>query len=445
MKKNLISLAFLIFSLVNVSTAFAKPRLAILSWQENTNLLVTGKSSEISAQGKVTDFLPNQLMTSFTISFDPRRSIKIYQVTCDGRPADYSFKNNSLSIKFPSEKPNNAGVSFYFSYVETYQEINQFLRQEAITIPPFAAGANAQVIINFPGFLESTTLNPNLTKSGNSFVYNRVVPQSGVEEIIKLTDAAGVWNIDVKIKISASSALKNTTVTMPNYFKNGGQKVENFIIKSSVNPLGHSFGNDNKILKFNSDQNEILIENIARISTGKNNRTRIERNPFNYLNISSEEQILLTPILEKIKQDPKYARLPLHAKIGEFVHNFITYDISYINKLPKLTEILQNPTGVCTEYSKLYNALARLAKIPSIVVEGAACGEYQKCNGHTWNMIYLNNEWISVDPTWNLMSGVISSSHVYFNDSVKNEVVVEYLDDKKTISSKIDFEMTQGN
>ncbi|MES2677866.1 MAG: transglutaminase domain-containing protein [Pseudomonadota bacterium] len=70
-----------------------------------------------------------------------------------------------------------------------------------------------------------------------------------------------------------------------------------------------------------------------------------------------------------------------------------------------------------TKYARLFTALTRLAEIFTITVEGIACGEYDHCQGHSWNMIYYNNQWLEVDPIWDLMSGIVSSSHVYMSDA----------------------------
>ena len=58
-------------------------------------------------------------------------------------------------------------------------EIHKYLRQRIILIHPFAKGANAKVIIESLVF-EQTTLNYNIKKSGNSFIYENKVPSSGV-------------------------------------------------------------------------------------------------------------------------------------------------------------------------------------------------------------------------------------------------------------------------
>ena len=59
-------------------------------------------------------------------------------------------------------------------------------------------------------------------------------------------------------------------------------------------------------------------------------------------------------------------------------------------------------------------------------------------------MIYLNGRWVDVDATWDLMSGVVSSSHVYFNESGKGDVAVQYFSNRESLESvrsKMDFEM----
>lgn len=421
--------------------AFAGTNISITNWEESTNLNASGKSSSITVQGKVSGLSANEIITSFSIVFNKQRDMKLVQVICDNSFADYTFSDNVLSIKFPKAKTNNSNFSLYFIYEEKYDRINKFLRQEVIDIPPFAAAANAKVRISFPGYLESATLNPNVTKNGSSFIYQNIVPKEGVREVIKLTEAQSVWDIALKIKVSASKPLNKVIVTMPTYFQNGGQKVENELATSSANPLDQSISGELKTVKYDTPSKEILIKNKARISVGGPNRTRITRNPANYLSVTKDELTILTPILEQIIRDPKYQRLPLYAKIGTFVHDFIKYDSRYVGRLSGIREILQSRTGVCTEYARLFTALARVALIPALSVDGAACGEYQNCRGHAWNMIYYNGSWIDVDPTWDLMSGVVSSSHIYFNDYEKGGVKIQYFEDGIKVESNVDFEM----
>lgn len=433
----LLALFFCLFPLL----AIAAPQVAVKSWQEETNLTDTGKTSEILMQAKAVNLPANQAINSFSLSVDPRRNIKLIRVISDGKAAEYTFKDNSLVVKFAQPKKNLDPISIYFSYEEKYEKIFKYLRQEIIDIPAFARGADARVVIRFPGFMESATLNPNVIKAGHGFIYSNTVPEKGVQEILKLTNSQNIWDAIIKVKVTSNNPLGTTKVTMPVYFKNGGQKIENAVTSSSISAQQQSTINDKQTLKFNTPQKEITIENKARIITGASNRTSIVRNPKDYTKFTPEEATLLTPFLDTIKSSKLYSKLPLHAKIGKFVNEYIKYDISYVGKLPKVNEILRNPIGVCTEYAKLYDAMARVAGIPSLIVNGVACGEYNDCRGHAWNLIYHEGKWVDVDPTWDLMSGIVSSSHVYFSDESKEDVEVEYFNDKSTINSQVDFEI----
>jgi hypothetical protein len=423
------------------SPAFAASRVAILNWNENIDLNSTGRNSEISILGRVSDLPKEKILNSFSISFGTQPNIKITKVLCDNFPATFTFNANTLTVKFPKGKVNNENIMLNFTYEMAYPKINKFLRQELIDIPPFAAGANSKVIIKYSGYFESATLNPNITKNGNSYIYSNIVPKNGVAEIIKLTPAQVAWDVNLKLKINGNKSMEKIIVKMPVYFQSPRQKVENYNSFSRPIPIQQFSENNSKNLTFETKATEILIENKAHILTGEIYRNRIAKNPAEFANVTNEERSLLAPMLERIKQDPTNNNLPFYAKIGKFAHQYIRYDLNYLGKLPNLNAIVQSRSGVCTEYAKLYDALLRLAGIPSIIIDGAACGEYDQCRGHSWNMIFVDGKWIEVDPTWNLMSGIVSSSHIYFNDHGKGETMLQYYNNDMALDSSTEIEM----
>jgi hypothetical protein len=410
-------------------------------WTEKIAVTNHGKKSEVFIELKVGNLPENTALKAFTIAFSKNREIKIDAVLQDNKSADFSFKDNALQVNFNKAKSANSKIGLYFSYEEIYKKVDKFLRQEIIDIPPFAKGAKAQIMFEFPGSFESATLNPNIIKSGNSFIYNNIVPPEGVKEIIKITPSQSSWNVIVEAKISSDKTLKKVSALVPNYFKSGSQQVSDLVVRPNVNSFRERFEKGKRVFDFSGNETSISILSSAKIFTGRNNRSQIIRNPANYLSVSQSDSTLLSPILAFIKQDKKNDNLPLYARIGKFVHEFLHYDISYANKLPSLAEILQNRRGVCTEFAHLYNSLARLAGIPSVIIDGAACGEYDSCRGHAWNMIYYNNYWIEVDPTWDLMSGVVSSSHVYLKDEGDEDVVIKYLKESGKIHSEVNLTM----
>ncbi len=428
----------------------ANAELVIYNWQENVQLTKSGRISEVFVQGKITNLAANMAMSSFSIAFDPQQDLTISKVINDNNlnnyanNSDFTFSNNNLTIRFAKPKRNGDQFSLYLAYKEYYNKINQFLRQEMIYIPAFAAGANSKVTFNFPGYFESATFNPNVTKVGNSFVYRNVVPKNGVHEIIKLTPVLDNWDIAVKTTIRGNKSLGKINVKVPTFFQIEKQKVENYKIATSVNSSGQKDEGGVRSISFNTAAQELVVTSSAKIKTGLINRSPISRNPANYINYSSAESKLLTTILEQIRNDQTYGNIPLYAKIGKFVHDYLRYEDSYVGKLPALQQIVQNRVGVCTEYARLFDALARVAGIPSIVIDGAACGEYFECQGHSWNLVYHQGKWIEVDPTWDLMSGVVSSSHVYFNDYDKGKTGLEYFDNSLQVNMKVDLEMSES-
>lgn len=437
---NFCKIFLLIFFLLPLA-AKAEPKVSFSRWEENINLTTTGKNAEVVMLGKIQNLPQNMVLNSFSIGFSKGRDIRIIKVLCDNRAAEYSYQDNVLSIKFPQSKKDNDLLSFYFSYEEKYEKINKSLRQEGIDIPPFVAGATAQVSINFSGDFESATLNPNLTRTANGFIYRTLAPQEGVKEVIKLTASESAWDLIVKTKVSAPKPLDRVTITMPVYFQSAHQKIDNFTTMANIAPVKQATENKSKIFKFETSKQEILIENKARILTGAKYRMMVnDRNTTDYLSITPENMTAVAPILVQIKNDTKYASLPLYARIGKYVHEFIKYDLTYVGKLPSIKEIVANPIGVCTEYANLYTAVARAFGIPTIMVDGAAC-EYEDCKGHAWNMVFYNGKWIDVDPTWDLMSGIVSSSHIYFNDSgkISNALVESF--GNNSINFSTDFEM----
>jgi len=440
----------LLFSLLFLLSfkSYADSNVAISSWQEETMLNETGKTSEILIEGSAVKIPQGRVLEGVFLQFDKSRIITIKNVICDSRHADYSFKDNTISLQFPKEKKNGDKISIYISYNEKYNKVSQFLRQELIDIPPFAAKAKAKVVIRFPGYLESATLNPNIKKIGRGFIYSNVVPEDGVREIIKLTQSENTWDVAIKVKVNSNNTIESATIKTPLYFINGGQGVKNLTTTSNPPSTDQKDYKENRqILNFTQKTNSITIENRATIFTGVNNAITITRSPDRYRGFTPYESSMLTPLLNEMKRNPKYDDLPLYAKIGRFVHDYIEYDLSYVGKLPNIETILKTKIGVCTEYAKLYDAMARVAGIPSLIVNGAACGdEDNQCRGHSWNMIFYNNKWIHVDPTWDLMSGIVSSSHIYFNDNYVDQVKILYMTKKdEGVDSKVDFEMKSAN
>ncbi len=433
-----IRLLIFIFILLPFS---AQAGLNISGWNEFVQLTDDGKKSVIGIEGQIRDLPKNQAMTAFSVGFDRKQNISIINVTLEGKPAKYGFTDNVLKVDFPTAKSSGQMVSLKITYAEKYEKINKYLRQEAIYVPDFAVGAFATIIINFPNY-DLTTYNAKGIREGNNLTYTSMVPKEGISEVAKFTPNKGAWNVAVKTEVSSEKPLGEFAIKARPYFQASRQRVENYSTSFSQNPIVTDRKGSDVSYTVRVPKNKFEIETKAKVLTGSVYRRQVMSNMIEYTKTTKEEVVLMTPILQKIQSDTAYAGLPTYVAIGRFVNKFLKYDLSYIGKLPALDEIVKTKVGVCTEFAKLYDVLARIAGIPSIIVEGAACGEYDECQGHSWNMIFYDGRWIEVDPTWDLMSGAVSSSHVYVNEGGKGAVEIKYSENIGKLEMKMDLEMT---
>ena len=396
----------------------ARSEIIINNFDQTTELINSGRKVKATLQAVVKNLPPHSLHSGFTITFSGEQNTIIADVKFNSKTPKYTFKNNELAITFDEGKMNNERFSLSYSYIREDKNIDKHLRKEAIFAPVWAKGAKAKIILNIGANFDVISLNKNIKKIGNQLYFEGQVPESGFAEIIQLTPKSTIWNVQVKSSVTSQTNLIDLEAKIPVYFFNGGQKNDNNFTTSTPDSSFGFKAKDLYILKYNNvniSKVDILISSI--VSTGTLNQQLIMRDPRDYLAVSKSDWLLLGATLVKIRSDPTLQYLPLYAKIGFYVHDYIKYDKSYVGKLLSNASILSLQKGVCTEYAQLYNTLARMAGIPSQIINGIAKGEYDEFEGHSWNLIYINNKWQQVDATWNLMSGNVSSSHIYFYDN----------------------------
>jgi len=421
----------------------ARAEIKVTNWSEISKINNNGRQSDFKIIIQVTNIPENSGISSFIISSSSPRNFEVEEVKINGVKANYNIKNGQ-SIEFIFDKilTNNQTAEIQFREKVIYQKVSKYLRQEQVYIPNFANGAKAKVIIDIGDNFELISSHPNLKQYDNYIIYDGIINQNGYLEMLKLTNSGAIWDVKIKSKISLGNAKGILEITVPYLFRGGAQKVEKQFIGASVIPKSHITTKDNDIMTFETspEMKQIDIFHQANIYTGKKYRLENLRSAQNYLEISESEKILLKPFLENALNNPENKDLPDYVKILKFVHQYIKYDLNYYAKLLNVEQIIQSKSGVCSEFATLFNAMARLAKIPSSIVHGFALGEYDKFESHAWNMIYVNNKWIHVDPTWNLSKGIVSSSHIYLKDNRKEDILIKYRGQNSEIS--IDKEYT---
>jgi hypothetical protein len=95
----------------------------------------------------------------------------------------------------------------------------------------------------------------------------------------------------------------------------------------------------------------------------------------------------------------------------EFVNQKIKYQIN--NQRDDAATTLRNRTGDCSEYSDLFVAILRGAKIPAKIIHGWTFHlKSYELTAHAWCEFFAPKQgWLACDPTWGFLTGV-SSQHI---------------------------------
>jgi transglutaminase/protease-like cytokinesis protein 3 len=445
---NYLKSTFLIFFFL-ISPAFAG--IKILEWEEESKLTNSGRNSKFLIKIQAVNLSSNQVIDSFSINSSEKKRLMTSRVKVNAFSARSLSLPGSFEVFFDKPIKNNESIFIEYEAKNEYDKINKYIRQEPFYIPEFATGAMAKVSLDFSENSELSSSQElissykNLNIENKKIIFKGIVPNKGVKEIIRMTDSSKTWDVSIKSKIILNNSEGELEITAPYLFRGGAQEVKKQTISANKVPKKHITNRDNDVLTFDIKplDKEIIVQNKAIITTGKKYAVENNRQIEKFLEVSEGEKILLQPILQKIIVDPEFDFMPLHAKIVGYVNKTLKYDLSYFGKLLTVEQILQTKSGVCSEFATLFNALARVAKIPSSIVHGYAFGDYDKFESHAWNMIFVDNKWIFVDPTWNLSSGAVSSSHIYIKDNRKEELLLQFKGKGTDIKIERDFEIKE--
>jgi len=119
--------------------------------------------------------------------------------------------------------------------------------------------------------------------------------------------------------------------------------------------------------------------------------------------------------------------------------------VSYTNSLLRYREnravgsvlkSLELGYGECTDFTDLFTTLARSHSIPARPVYGIAYKNDRQPGFmfHSWNQIYLEGQWISVDATWN--QSPADATHISLSDDQYSTLLV--LSTTKTVQLMVE-------
>jgi hypothetical protein len=400
-----------------VANVFAE--LQFTNYEENIKLTDYGREVSVKIVA-IIRLEPKYFSSSWTYIFDKTQKIKLINAKVSGKKqVGITFNNNELNFKF-DKAFNNSILTFEF----TYREVSDFLynRQEWVSIPPFMKDANATVVVNVPNnYLVYSSLNDIFTRNYNVYTWKGKIPESGISDSFFLTLKKTKWKVFADIEINSPEPLKILELSMPIYFRGGTNKV----LEYKVNTEGKvEEKKDYFKVNFNKLKlRQAYVEVDAIVQKDLENKEYITLDPVNYLKVSSNKtKNVLQNIIFEIQT--KNGNVPLHKAIIQYVYDNITYNLNYFGRDMTTEDILRIKQGVCEQYALLYMELARTAGIPTITVSGMSYNkEQRKFDNHAWNISFINGEWVELDPTWNISSGILPSTHIFFNFKNKSDEI----------------------
>ena len=115
----------------------------------------------------------------------------------------------------------------------------------------------------------------------------------------------------------------------------------------------------------------------------------------------------------------------------ELAHNLVhvAYNLlDYVEDKPagSVHRALATQQGECTDYADLYTTLARASGLAAKTVYGLAYKDQSKPAFvfHAWNEVFVDGNWIAVDPTWDQTE--LDASHIPLSDAQAAELMLAF-------------------
>lgn len=431
MKKILLLFLFLII------TVKAEAKLLITHYQEEVKISDIGQEVTVKIKANVQLPARNLFYNNWAYSFDKSLSVEIIEAKVINKQFKTEFSKITNELKFTFDKIlNGDSIEFLFKYsIKNDYAFEKYTRQEFVSLPAFANGARGKLTVEIPDNLEVYSLNKNFSQNGRKYEWINKIPKNGFSDIFSLTPKEARWNIEILNEIIGKETPSRISVQIPPYFIGGPGVIEKLRILTNYNEdVVKIEKNDDNIgvdfIKTDGKLTQIKLNSI--IKNDLSNKVWLKFNPSDkeYTYIDQKTKNNLSKVIYQIQSISAREESPMYIEIAKWVHNYIKYDERYVEKNKMTAEdILKEGKGVCFHYSVLYDALLKSYGIPSIIVSGISYNqEIDDFEMHSWNLVFANGEWLSMDPTWGIYSGKLPISHIFFYLNSRNYITFSVYD-----------------
>jgi len=437
---------------------FYNAKASLIITDVNKQVKFTDYGREITVDMKVKVELPKRnYYYQWSYLFNPQLKIEIEEAKAINRKFTTAFNKKKNELRFEFDQAfDGETLEFYFKYKqyndETFENV-QYMRREFVSIPYFMENANIELKIEVPDKWTIYSYHPHFIENPeNVYTWKGIVPKNGILESFLITLKKAKWKVSMKNTIIGPTEFRDINVSTPLYFKGGNHIVDELKILTNKENAKITTNETEGIVnvEFKNLQSRLAQVNVvAIIRNGDNGYYWVKSlDPSQFSFVSLNDASILSGIISDIQSEENPYNIPEYIRIAQWVNKNIEYDESYLAKDMMIPNILNEKRGVCIHYSLLYEKMLRTVGIPATAVAGLSYniekGEFEQ---HSWVLVYINNEWVPIDPTWGIYSGKLPVSHIFTYKNTTNEVnytIFDYKDvDKVTTNIREEVEFLE--
>ena len=422
------------------------------------NITNYGQEVEELYKIKIFNYPSRNYILNFNHGLLLNTKYEIDLVELNGEKAEYLDKSSMIQIKnFEAFNNQFAEIHLKYKYFKKEEE-NDTNRFESMVISGIK-NTYCKFIISIPDeyvVLQTNDIFPISKSNKNEYIFNGISKDDKIQEFVKLSNKKGAWDIQKEITLEGEKNIEKCNFTINRIFKGGNLEIESYeIIKEDA-----EFSEDLEQNKFIFNYKDLMTNKvkIQWIIKAKNSTTNyiFDGNNELIIKIPKEDEIFFKELSNKILEEDN-SDFPIYKKLGKWVYNYMTYNLSYLGRKMTAREIYNKKRGVCEHYSLLYNTLLISQGIKVVKVSGYALDNNRVGNNnantinisnnkndlsdcrHAWSLAFIDGKWIPLDATWNLFEKNVPLTHIFqnFGDSTIN--TSGYIGN--TINSKITKEI----
>ena len=280
--------------------------------------------------------------------------------------AKYEKNGNNYKFNYEYELFSDEYIIVKYKFTITESTKQILYRQESIYVSNLYSDGFCDYKFIIPEKYKNLGLQNNNFQKESDYIYtyNNNCPSERIDDVIRIAPKGGKWKGEMSFYLESSSPFSgDVTLKFPRLYRGGKNKNKNYELKTDENTVlkESNFIEDQIMLNVKLPASGKLQPGI-KLHTAFSNKLEEEFTFYPTEELLDLEQDIDNTIKAKAQEiindpDSEYKDYPDYYKIGKFVKNHITYNLSYHGANLTAKQIYDTQKGVCEHYTILYNAM----------------------------------------------------------------------------------------